>query len=56
MGPGGGDVFLGPIGHPWIVFAAWTDGRVGYAVSGRRSLFASPLDLSGMVPRLGAGP
>ncbi len=56
QGPGGGELFLGPGGHPWLVFAAWTGGRVGYADGGRRSLFVSPLDLSGPVPRLGAGP
>ncbi len=55
-GPGGGEVFRGPGGAPWIVYSAWTNGRVGYATGGSRSLFVSPLDLSGPVPRLQAGP
>jgi hypothetical protein len=54
-GPGGGEAFLGPGGAPWIVYSAWTGGRVGYAAGGSRSLFVSPLDLSGTVPRLGSG-
>ena len=55
-GPGGGEVFRGPAGAPWIVYSAWTNGRVGYAAGGSRSLFVSPLDLSGTVPPLRAGP
>jgi len=56
QGPGGGEVFRGPAGAPWIVYAAWTGGRTGYAAGGARSLFVSPLDLSGPVPVLRAAP
>ncbi len=51
-GPGGGEVFLGPAGHSYIVYAAWTNGHVGYAGGGSRSLFASAINLDRPVPVL----
>ena len=51
LGPGGGQVFT-LLGRPVMVYAAWTNGKVGYASGGVRSLFVSRLDLSGSEPRV----
>ena len=51
-GPGGGEVFLGTGGKADIVYAAWTNGKVGYSSGGVRSLFAAQMDLAGVQPAL----
>lgn len=56
QGPGGGQVTIAASGTAYIVYAAWTNGQVGYDDGGSRSLFATRLDLSGAEPRLPGRP
>jgi hypothetical protein len=42
-GPGGAATFAGPAGDEWVVYHAWTPGRVGYDVGGARSSRFAPL-------------
>jgi len=47
-GPGGESVFADSTGAPWIAFAAWAPGAVGYPNS--RALYIRPINLSGVWP------
>jgi Glycosyl hydrolases family 43 len=47
-GPGGESVFLDSSGTPWMAFASWIPGAVGYPNS--RTLHLRKLNLSGTIP------
>jgi hypothetical protein len=42
-GPGGAAAFQGPAGDRWVVYHAWSAGRVGYGNGGVRSLRFAPV-------------
>jgi hypothetical protein len=42
VAPGGGTVFTGPGGRPWLAYHAWT-GALGYRRGGQRTLRMAPL-------------
>ena len=47
-GPGGESVFTDAVGHPFVAFAAWLPGQLGYPNS--RVLFVRPLQVVNGVP------
>jgi hypothetical protein len=53
-GPGGASAFTDVDGHPWIAFAAWLTGEVGFPHS--RVLFLRPLEVVDGVPAVCPSP
>ncbi len=53
-GPGGASAFTDVDGQPWVAFAAWLTGQVGYPHS--RVLFLRPLQVVGGVPEVCTAP